>query len=273
MKDEEHQKRPEIKIQIPDSLKLQLVDDWEYITKDQLLVPLPRKPNVIEILEEYRAWQAGRDARSRSSPAIVQEVVVGLKTYFDKSLGNNLLYKYERQQLVDMRKRILAEKEGNAQPAPAPPPAAAAVAADVKGKGKAEEGEALAASSAAAPAPAGATPAEAAQGAEAAAAAAAQGGEGVAAAPQAAPAVPPPAKKPRRRLIDNDTSLGGAAPSEIYGAEHLLRLFGESSLCSLSSFVVMEGKLNSRPTSRRCSLPFYHPLQPLAERQQSIYPA
>lgn len=34
-KEEEFTKRPEIKVPIPDSLKAQLVDDWENITKHQ----------------------------------------------------------------------------------------------------------------------------------------------------------------------------------------------------------------------------------------------
>lgn len=49
-------KRPEVKIIIPDVLKLQLVDDWENVTKNNQLVTLPRKPNVHELLEEYREY-------------------------------------------------------------------------------------------------------------------------------------------------------------------------------------------------------------------------
>lgn len=49
-------KRPEVKIVIPDVLKLQLVDDWENVTKNNQLVTLPRKPNVSELLNEYREY-------------------------------------------------------------------------------------------------------------------------------------------------------------------------------------------------------------------------
>lgn len=49
-------KRPEVKVVIPDVLKLQLVDDWENVTKNNQLVTLPRKPNVRELLEEYREY-------------------------------------------------------------------------------------------------------------------------------------------------------------------------------------------------------------------------
>lgn len=41
---------------IPDVLKLQLVDDWENVTKNNQLVTLPRKPNVRDLLEEYREY-------------------------------------------------------------------------------------------------------------------------------------------------------------------------------------------------------------------------
>ncbi|KAF9582800.1 Esa1p-associated factor [Lunasporangiospora selenospora] len=67
-KEEDFTRRPEIKVPIPDSLKAQLVDDWENITKNQ-------------------------------------------QTYFDKVLGNLLLYRFERQQYVDIRKRNTGKED------------------------------------------------------------------------------------------------------------------------------------------------------------------
>ena len=66
-------KKPEVKIVIPDVLKLQLVDDWENVTKnnqvsrpvplqvrhtvtDCQLVTLPRNPNVRQLLEDYKIY-------------------------------------------------------------------------------------------------------------------------------------------------------------------------------------------------------------------------
>ena len=64
-------KRPEMKLSVPEILKVILVDDWEAVTKNNQvrsldasrkrstnnvasqLVPLPRSPNVIEILKEF----------------------------------------------------------------------------------------------------------------------------------------------------------------------------------------------------------------------------
>jgi mortality factor 4-like protein 1 len=73
-------KRPEIKISIPDNLKVQLVDDWEAITKNQQvrlvlppslsstahrspsqLVPLPRNPSVDMILDEWMIYLQNED--------------------------------------------------------------------------------------------------------------------------------------------------------------------------------------------------------------------
>mgnify|MGYP000648595820 CR=1 FL=1 len=117
LQDEDYHKRPEIRIAIPDSLKLQLVDDWENVTKNQLLVPLPREPNVYAILEEYRKHISSKPDSATSkhrSPAVLQEVLSGLKLYFDKSLGNNLLYKYERQQFVEARKKFGSKEDVDA---------------------------------------------------------------------------------------------------------------------------------------------------------------
>jgi len=100
-------KRPEVKVPIPEGLKAQLVDDWENVTKNQQLVPVPRNPKVVQILEMYREAKkdkksAGRETRTDD---ILSEVVQGIKLYFDKALGNMLLYRFERHQYVEVRKK------------------------------------------------------------------------------------------------------------------------------------------------------------------------
>ncbi|CBQ68343.1 related to Chromo domain protein MRG15 [Sporisorium reilianum SRZ2] len=109
-------KRPEVKISLPDELKLQLVDDWENITKKGHLVPLPRKPCVKDILDDYKklylsskrpdpSSSTSSSGAKHRSPQVVDEVLKGLKLYFDRSLGQNLLYRFERAQYVEYRKK------------------------------------------------------------------------------------------------------------------------------------------------------------------------
>jgi len=102
-KEEEFLRKPEIKIVMPDLLKLQLIDDWENITKDQKLVTLPRKPNVADILDEYKKLKIDTESKDASNDVIL-EMLNGIKQYFDKALGNILLYHFERQQYVQATK-------------------------------------------------------------------------------------------------------------------------------------------------------------------------
>ncbi|KAJ2355121.1 Esa1p-associated factor [Coemansia sp. RSA 2618] len=94
---------PEVRIPIPNALKAQLVDDWERVTKDKLLVPLPRSPTVAQMLAQYQEHRRTskdkrRSTRGRDDDEIVDEIIDGLKVYFDKALGNILLYRFERFQ-------------------------------------------------------------------------------------------------------------------------------------------------------------------------------
>ena len=67
------------------------------------LIPLPRTPSVADILDSYASSQSSRP--SSRSAALTTEVIAGLKLYFEKSLGNNLLYKFERNQYGEAKKR------------------------------------------------------------------------------------------------------------------------------------------------------------------------
>lgn len=105
--EEEFLKRPEIRIPIPDSLKVQLVDDWENITKNQRLVSLPRQPTVKDILQQFKEYKIKEDRLRQDSTelSVLNEFLQGLQLYFDKALGNILLYRFERPQYADIRKR------------------------------------------------------------------------------------------------------------------------------------------------------------------------
>lgn len=84
-----------VNIQIPPSLKKQLLDDCEFITHLGKLVKLPRTPNVDEILKKYSSYRAKKDSMLAET---VGEILNGLRCYFDKALPAMLLYKSERKQ-------------------------------------------------------------------------------------------------------------------------------------------------------------------------------
>jgi mortality factor 4-like protein 1 len=85
------------KIQVPSTLKKQLVDDWDFVTQQNKLVKLPRSPNVDDIIKKYLDYRSKQEGIIGDS---VGEVLKGLKCYFEKSLPVILLYKNERQQFT-----------------------------------------------------------------------------------------------------------------------------------------------------------------------------
>ncbi|KAI1816427.1 MRG-domain-containing protein [Poronia punctata] len=97
--------RPSIKLIIPDVLKAFLVDDWENVTKNMQLVPLPHPKPVTKILEDYTAYEMPKRPVDSSHGDILEETLAGLKEYFDKSLGRILLYKFERPQYAEVHKK------------------------------------------------------------------------------------------------------------------------------------------------------------------------
>jgi len=97
-KKEERQKC-EIKIKIPGALKKQLVNDWEWVTRNLKLADLPKKKhNVTSIMEDY----LNSKKRVATTQMITDEVVQGIKQYFDRAVGRVLLYKFERPQYKEL---------------------------------------------------------------------------------------------------------------------------------------------------------------------------
>ncbi|KAL1883069.1 hypothetical protein VTK73DRAFT_9995 [Phialemonium thermophilum] len=94
--------RPSIKLVMPDHLKALLVDDWENVTKNQQLVPLPHRHPVNDILDDYLAYERQNRQEGSSSMDILEEVVAGIREYFDKCLGRILLYRFERTQYHEL---------------------------------------------------------------------------------------------------------------------------------------------------------------------------
>jgi mortality factor 4-like protein 1 len=93
LQEAEFHARPSIKLLIPDHIKAILVDDWENVTKNQQLVPLPSAHPVNSILNDYLEFERPKRQPASAQADILEEVVAGLKEYFDKCLGRILLYR------------------------------------------------------------------------------------------------------------------------------------------------------------------------------------
>ncbi|KAJ3260097.1 Esa1p-associated factor [Boothiomyces macroporosus] len=103
--EDEYLKKPEIKISVPESLKSQLVEDWEQVTKNQKLLPLPAETSAIQILDNFFTHYKENGKRKKDGQEdSMQQVVEGLKVYFEKALGSILLYRNERQQYIQIQK-------------------------------------------------------------------------------------------------------------------------------------------------------------------------
>ncbi|CAK7273428.1 Esa1p-associated factor [Sporothrix epigloea] len=94
--------RPSIRLPMPDHLKAALVDDWENVTKNQQLVPLPHKAPVETVLDDYLTFERPHREEGSASLDILEETVAGLREYFNKCLGRILLYRFERPQYIEM---------------------------------------------------------------------------------------------------------------------------------------------------------------------------
>lgn len=91
--DESFHARPSIKLVMTDVLKGILVDDWEHVTKDSQLVPLPHEQPVVKILNDYLEDEMPKREEDSAQLDILKETIAGLREYFDRALGRILLYR------------------------------------------------------------------------------------------------------------------------------------------------------------------------------------
>ncbi|KAL2759843.1 hypothetical protein ACRALDRAFT_1046796 [Sodiomyces alcalophilus JCM 7366] len=96
--------RPSIKLPVPDHIKGILVDDWENITKNNQLVPLPHPHPVDQIINDYLEEERQNREPNSAHFDILEETMAGLKEYFEKALSRILLYRFERPQYHEIRK-------------------------------------------------------------------------------------------------------------------------------------------------------------------------
>lgn len=101
-----------IKIPVPDIIKSLLVDDWEEVTKNLSLIPLPASKPANMIIDEYFDEEKEKRFPGSAEMDLLEEVRSGLKEYFDVALGRTLLYRFERQQY---KEAIKAWTEGKGE--------------------------------------------------------------------------------------------------------------------------------------------------------------
>ena len=89
----------EIVIPLPQSLKTVLVDDFDYIDRQRKLVNIPARYSVDDLIRDYVSYN-----KENTGSREVEEVCRGLRDYFNCTLGNQLLYKFERVQYADILK-------------------------------------------------------------------------------------------------------------------------------------------------------------------------
>ena len=86
-------------LRLPQSMKLKLIEDWERITREKKLVPVPRTPSIATLLDHFVQAKAKRTSHER----LYGEVSDGMKTFFNQAIGTVLLYKFERKQFREIR--------------------------------------------------------------------------------------------------------------------------------------------------------------------------
>nr|OQO09796.1 hypothetical protein B0A51_17926 [Rachicladosporium sp. CCFEE 5018] len=107
-KEENFISRPAVKIELPSTLKSILVDDWEKVTKDNRIVSLPHPAPITKFLNLYEAEELRKEDRHPGSAGadILEEVIAGVREYFNKAVGRILLYRFERQQFQEWHKEL-----------------------------------------------------------------------------------------------------------------------------------------------------------------------
>ncbi|GJQ09928.1 hypothetical protein GpartN1_g1719.t1 [Galdieria partita] len=96
---------------IPGSLKRQLMDEWETVTRERMTLTLPREYTVRRILEIWATTKL-KQTDSSKDDSTIQEFVNGMIELFNISLGKMLLYRYERPQ----HNHIFYESESPPEP-------------------------------------------------------------------------------------------------------------------------------------------------------------
>ncbi|KAI9833407.1 MAG: Esa1p-associated factor [Phylliscum demangeonii] len=115
-KERAYLRRPSLRpFPIPWQIQGLLVDDWEYVTKDSQLVPLPSERPVRAVMEAYYADESAKRIPGSPAADLLEEFVRDYTSYFASQLGKCLLYRFEREQFVEMYKLWSGSESGQSQ--------------------------------------------------------------------------------------------------------------------------------------------------------------
>eukprot|EP00834_Sanchytrium_tribonematis_P001521 NODE_38_length_35257_cov_0.939047.p15 type:complete len:260 gc:universal NODE_38_length_35257_cov_0.939047:25376-24597(-) len=94
----EYLNRRSISLELPLALRARLADDFEAITKQKMLVPLPHKYSLNTVMKRFLADKATNENREE-----LHEFCRGLIWYFNSCISTILLYTHERLQYREFR--------------------------------------------------------------------------------------------------------------------------------------------------------------------------
>ncbi|KAL3316671.1 Mortality factor 4-like protein 2 [Cichlidogyrus casuarinus] len=114
---------------IPINLRNWLLDDWDLVSRQSMLLNLPSKKPISKILSDYldtmmntKKEDKGASLVKPKTSALKQELrnecVFGLLLYFDTLLGSHLLYRFERLQYGEICKQNTDKKVSTLYGAP-----------------------------------------------------------------------------------------------------------------------------------------------------------
>ncbi|CAJ0852051.1 10537_t:CDS:2 [Entrophospora sp. SA101] len=110
-------KKKKIEINMRDERMVKFVDEWKWITKDLMLVfPMPCKKTVNCILDEFLEYKLEKldgnispdsNVKKTTQKHELTETINGMKIYFNEELPISLLYRFERQQYLELVEKYL----------------------------------------------------------------------------------------------------------------------------------------------------------------------